>query len=44
MEPGDTWRTTVLAEGDTLRRRGISIEILVIETYEDNTFSDEDAG
>jgi Uma2 family endonuclease len=43
-EPGDTWRTTVLADGDILRMPEISIEIPVAEIYEGITFADEDIG
>jgi Uma2 family endonuclease len=41
-EPGDIWRTTVLAEGDSLHMRELGIEIPVAEIYEDISFPDED--
>jgi Uma2 family endonuclease len=43
-EPGDTWRTTVLADGDIFRMPEISIEIPVAEIYEGITFAAEDVG
>jgi Uma2 family endonuclease len=41
-ERGDTWRTTVLADGDILGMPEISIEIPVAEIYEGIIFADED--
>ena len=43
-EPGEAWRTTVLAEGDILRMPEIGIEAPVAEIYEGITFPDEDVG
>jgi Uma2 family endonuclease len=41
-EPDETWRTTVLADGDFLRMPEISIEIPIAEIYEDITFDETD--
>jgi Uma2 family endonuclease len=43
-EPGEAWRTTVLAEGDILRMPEIGIEVPVAEIYEGIAFPDEDVG
>ncbi len=43
QDPGEAWRTTVLAEGDVLRMPEIDIEIPVAEIYDGITFAGEDA-
>ena len=43
-EPGEAWRTTVLAEGDILRMPEIGIEVPVAEIYEGIAFPEEDVG
>ncbi len=43
-EAGEAWRTTVLAEGDSLRMPEIGIEIPLADVYEDMAFQDEEAG
>ena len=44
IEPGEAWRTTVLAEGDIFRMPEIGIEVPVAEIYEGIAFPDEDVG
>jgi Uma2 family endonuclease len=43
-EPGETWRSTVLAEGDILRMPEIGIEVPVAEIYEDMVFPADEVG
>jgi Uma2 family endonuclease len=43
-QPNEVWRVTTLTNDDILRMPEISIEIPVVELYEDVTFGDEAAG
>ncbi len=42
-DPGEAWRTSVLADSDILRMPEIGIEIPIDEIYEDITFPEADA-